>query len=93
MSRTNAAHFDAAASAVVIEELAVSDKDVIREAQRWTTGERGPIIDDPVELAGADLSSFVTEAIRIDAHALSVTGQAQEARALEQMLRALGEIT
>jgi hypothetical protein len=87
------AHFDTAAEAVVIEELAISDRDVIHEAQRWTTGERGPIVEDSAELAAADLSLFVTEAIRIGSHALSVTGQAQEARALEQMLKDVGDKT
>lgn len=37
---------DETLSAIVIERLTVRDKDVAREAQRWTTGERGPIIDD-----------------------------------------------
>ena len=50
------AHFDETATAVVIERLTVRDKDVAREAQRWTAGERGPIVDDPDTLAAADLS-------------------------------------
>jgi hypothetical protein len=50
-------------SAVVIEAVTVRDKDVAREAQRWTTGERGPVVDDPAILAAADLSAFVTEAV------------------------------
>jgi hypothetical protein len=69
----------------------VRDKDVAREAQRWTAGERGPIVDDPEALAAADLATFVTEAVKIGAHALSATGQAQESRALQQMLKDVGE--
>jgi hypothetical protein len=88
-----AAHFDPAAEAVVIDDLTIGDRDVIREAQRWTTGERGPLVDDLAELAAADLTSFVTEALRIGSHALSVTGQAQEARALERMLKDVGDKT
>ena len=42
-----AAHFNADTSGVIIERLDISDRDVCREAQRWTTGERGPIVDDP----------------------------------------------
>jgi hypothetical protein len=33
------AHFDDVLTAVVIEQLTVHDKDVAREAQRWTGGE------------------------------------------------------
>ncbi|WP_122508750.1 Fis family transcriptional regulator, partial [Mycobacterium innocens] len=76
---------------MVIDRLMVRDKDVSREAQRWTSGERGPIVDDPAILAGADLSQFVTEAVKIGAHALSAAGQAQESRALEQMLNEVGQ--
>nr|WP_318546779.1 hypothetical protein [Mycobacterium lepraemurium] len=67
------------------------DKDVVREAQRWTDGERGEIVDDPDVLADADLTAFVTEAIKIGAHALSATGQAQDARVLERMMKEVGE--
>jgi hypothetical protein len=88
-----AARFDDIADSVVIESLSISDKDVVREAQRWTTGERGPLVEDQTALGRADLSAFVTEAIRIGAHALSVTGQAQESRALERMLQEVGEKT
>lgn len=87
------ARFDESASAVLIEHLAVRDADTVREAQRWTTGERGPQITDTEQLAEADLTNYVTEALRIGAHALSVTGQAQESRALERMLRDVGEKT
>jgi hypothetical protein len=75
----------------VIQNVTVRDKDVAREAQRWTTGERGPVVDDPAALADADQSEFVTEAVKIGAHALVVTGQSQDARALELMVEAVGE--
>jgi hypothetical protein len=87
------AHFDDTITAVVIERLTVRDKDVAREAQRWTDGERGAIVDNPGLLAQADLTSFVTEALKIGAHALSATGQAHEARALERMVKEVGEKT
>ena len=88
-----AAHFNADASGVIIEHLDISDRDVYREAQRWTTGERGPIVDDPDLLAAADLTNFVTEAMHIGAHALSATGQARDSRALDQMLKDVGDKT
>ena len=85
------AHFDADRLAVVIDHLTVRDKDVVREAQRWTTGERGAVVDDPAVLDAADLGEFVSEAVKIGAHALSATGQAQDSRALERMLKEVGE--
>ena len=88
-----AAHFNADTSGVTIERLDISDRDVCREAQRWTTGERGPIVDDPDLLAAADLTNFVTEAMLIGAHALSATGQARDSRALDQMLKDVGDKT
>ena len=53
-----AAHFNADTSGVLIERLDIGDRDVCREAQRWTTGERGPIVDDPDLLAAADLTNY-----------------------------------
>ncbi|MGX9672050.1 Fis family transcriptional regulator [Mycobacterium sp. HM-7] len=87
----NNAHFNDDFTAVDIERFTVQDKDVAREAQRWTTGERGLLVDDPDALSTADLGTFVAEAIKIGAHALSATGQAQDARALERMVKDLGE--
>ena len=77
----------------MVEYILIRDGDVVREAQRWTTGERGPVIEDIDQLTGADLTNYVTEALRIGAHALSVTGQAQESRALERMLKDVGDKT
>ena len=88
---THRAHFNDDLTAVEIERLTVQDKDVAQEAHRWTAGERGPIVDDSEALAASDLSAFVTEAIKIGAHALSAVGQAQDAKALQQMLKDVGE--
>lgn len=87
------AHFDDSASVVIIEQLTIHDADAVQEARRWTTGERGAAVDDVDDLRSADLTSFVTEAVRIGAHALSVTGQAHEAQALRRMLEDVGEKT
>jgi vacuolar-type H+-ATPase subunit E/Vma4 len=91
MDTNRTAHLDDDATALVVEHLTVRDKDVIREAQRWTTGERGPVVDDAQALAAADLCEFVSEAVKIGAHALSATGQAQDARVLEQLLKDVGD--
>lgn len=86
-----AAYFDENVAAVVVDGLSINDKDVVREAQRWTTGERGPLTDDPKLLEDADLKEFVVKAVTIGAHALTATGQAHEAQALERMISELGD--
>ncbi|MCP2289355.1 Fis family transcriptional regulator [Nocardia amikacinitolerans] len=85
------AFFHDNAQAIVIEHVVVHDADLAREARHWTTGARGPTVDDPEQLETADLEAFVIEAVKIGAHALSATGQALESRALEQIVRDLGE--
>jgi hypothetical protein len=94
MALNNAsAHFDNSTATVIVDGLVISHKDVVREAQRWTTGQRGPVVDDPDELAQADLTRFVTQAIVIGSHALAATAQASDARALEQMVKDVGDRT
>lgn len=80
-------------AAVLIEHLTIRDRDVVREAQRWTTGERGPAVADSEALTSANLTSFAAEALRLGAHALTVTGQARESHALEHMLKDVGDRT
>jgi len=93
MTAASGAHFNSDANAVVVEHLSITDKDAVREAQRWTTGERGPIVEDTALLGDADLTAYVSEAIRIGSLALSATGQAQESKALERMIKEVGERT
>lgn len=93
MTDQQSAHLGADPTTIVIDNLTIRDKDVVREAQRWTTGERAEIVDDPEVLAAANLSDFVTEAVKIGAHALSATGQSQDSRALERLIKEVGEKT
>lgn len=85
------AHFDDTATAVLIHSMTLRDKEIAHEAQRWTSGERGPIVDNPDVLTNADLTAFVTKAMTVGAHALSATGQAQETQALQRMIGELGD--
>lgn len=92
----NQARFDPAvgsSGAVVITDLAVADDAVIREARHWTAGRRGESCEALDELAQADLTTFVTEAVVLGARALAATAQTSEARAVEQMLREVGDKT
>ena len=87
------AHFDETGSKVVIEELEIEDITVIREAQRWTTGQRGPVLDEVGELSNADVTTFATEAMVLGARVLAATAQTAESRAIEGMVRDVGEKT
>jgi len=54
---------------VLVIELSVSNREVLDEARRWATGERGeagPLTD----LVGVDLSPFVREAIMTGVHTM-----------------------
>ena len=72
------AHFDDTTTAVVIQQLTIRDKDVVREAQRWTTGERGAADRGSRSTRPCRPDHLRHRGLRIGAHALSVTGQAQE---------------
>lgn len=83
--------FDTGAASVVIEVLTLTDECVVQEARHWTSGRRGPRVDDPAALEAADLSTFAREAVALGARALSVTAQSTHVRELEQMLKEVGQ--
>lgn len=87
------ARFDEAGSTVIIDALALTEIDVVNEARHWVTGERGQRCDDPAALADADLTKFAAEALVLGAKALSLTALTSETRALERMLRDVGDQT
>lgn len=89
----SSARFDGNGSTVVVEGLTIKDSDVVAEARCWTTGERGPRCDDLDELAGADLTRFVTEALSLGAKMLTLSTQTTETRTLERMVRDVGDKT
>jgi hypothetical protein len=85
-----AARFTPAIDALVIECLTIADSEVLREAKRWTTGERGPIVDEREELLEADLSAFAGEALALGARVLSHAAVSSDARALEALVKDVG---
>ena len=93
IENTYGARFGPLGDAVVIEGLTTTNTDVVLEAKRWTTGRRGALVDEPEELAQADLTTFAEEALAIGARALAATAQTTEARAVEQMLKDVGDRT
>lgn len=91
MHHEPAVHFDLRGPSLVVRTLCLADEAVIREARHWTTGRRRPAVEDVN--ADADLSVFLTEAVVLGSRALAAMGQSGEARAVEAMLREVGEKT
>lgn len=79
------ARFEATGPSLHIEALTITDDAVLRECRHWTTGERGPAADAD-SMAGADLTSFVTQAMAIGAAALTTAGTTQESYSVENLI-------
>ncbi|MBL8931714.1 MAG: hypothetical protein JNL54_16460 [Kineosporiaceae bacterium] len=84
---------DSTTSVLRIDHLTITHPDVLREARRWTTGSRGPAVDDAGDLKQADLSPFVLEAMVLGSRTLAVVGEVSDARGLEQMVKEVGRQT
>lgn len=86
------ASFDAATPAVAIQHINVTDSDVISEARRWSTGQRGAAVS-ATEMTDADLTPFVRQALRVGAQAISLAGGAQDTFELEKLVAEVGTRT
>lgn len=92
-SAEGAAYATCGGRTLVIERLTTDDEHVMREARRWTKGARGLVVDDDAELVAADLTPYVTEALRLGATMLTYVGETQDSRVAAEMLRDLGDKT
>lgn len=88
----HAASFDVDRPAVVVTDLLITDLAVVSEARRWSTGVRGDAVEVD-EMAGVDLTSFVTEALTIGASAITAAGNAQNTFDLERLITEVGTRT
>lgn len=78
--------------AVLIESLSVNDPTVVSESRRWSKGKRGPAVGEE-EIAGADLSVFVSQALVVGAHAIGTAGGVQDTFNLEHLVTDVGART
>ena len=78
--------------AVVIADLTVTDPSVVTESLHWSTGRRDVAVRVP-EMAGADLSAFVTQALVVGAHAITSAGGTQDTFDLERLVTEVGTRT
>ena len=86
------AHVEPAGPSLVVEGVSVREPAVVAEARRWTTGHRGPVVAVE-DMAGADLSAFVTQALVVGSHAIATAGGVQEAYDLGALVTEVGERT
>lgn len=82
--------FDPDTTTLYIGDVALTDPDVIAEASRWSTGARGePVPFD--DLAEADLSDFLAEAVSVGARVLAIAAQTSDTLAVQQAVRAASD--
>lgn len=89
---SRAASFDPSRPAVVIEQLDVTDTEVVSEARRWSTGRRGSSVA-VTEMGDADLGAFVIQAMAVGARAIAGAGSAQDTFELERLVAEVGTKT
>ncbi len=86
------ASYDATLPAVVVVGLTVRDPALVTEALRWSSGRRDEAVTSQ-EMAGADLTAFVTQALVIGAHAIASAGGTQDTFDLERLVTEVGTRT
>ena len=84
--------YDADRRSILVNAFAVDELVVVSEARRWSTGTRGEAVDE-AGLVGADLTNFVTQALRIGAGAITSAGHAQDTFDLERLVEEVGTRT
>lgn len=82
--------YDPDTNALIVGDVSIDDPEVIREAARWTTGERGEPVDLD-DLAMADLSAFASQAITVGARVLAIAAQNNDTLAVQQAVRTASE--
>lgn len=88
--QTPEVHYDHAQGVLFVGPLRTSDKDVLREAARWSTGERGETVP-LAELDGVDLAPFAREALKVGARVLTVMASDGDTRAVQQAVKSASE--
>ncbi|MEJ7629964.1 MAG: Fis family transcriptional regulator [Nocardioidaceae bacterium] len=86
------AYYDSDMPAVVIRHLTVNDPAVVAESRRWSAGRRGAAVGDG-DMAGSELSTFVTQSLIVGAHAIATAGGAQDTFNLERLVSDVGART
>jgi len=86
------AYYDTDTPAVVIRSIVVNDPAVVAESRRWSTGQRGAAVGEQ-DMVGIDLSTFVSQALVVRAHAIGTAGGVQDTFNLERLISDVGART
>ncbi len=86
------AYYDRDTPAVVVRALVVNDPAVVAESRRWSTGQRGAAAGEQ-DMVGIDLSTFVSQALVVGAHAIGTAGGVQDTFNLERLVSDVGART
>lgn len=82
-----AIRYDPVEHALFVGDVRIDDKSVLKEATRWTAGQRGVSVPDRDALAAADLTPFLGEAFFLGAKVLANAGQERETGAIDDAVR------
>lgn len=85
MNTHRGTRLDGLQQALILHDVGLTDRAVVEEARRWSTGIRGAIADD-VALADADLTPFVLQAMSVGTMAISGAGGIQETANVHRLI-------
>lgn len=83
-------YFDVTDGCLHVGPLRTSDKGVLREAARWSSGERGEAVSFD-DLQGVDLSAFAREALSVGSRVIALVSQDGDTRAVRQAVKDASE--
>ena len=92
MTKTSTVRFDRTGPTIVVQNLAVTDPAVVAEAHFWADGHRGPAATSE-QLAEADLSNYVVQALAVGAQAIGTAGGVQQSYDIKDLVTEVSERT
>ena len=92
MTRPPAVRFDRTGPSIVVEQLEVTDPTVVAEARFWAGGHRKAAATSE-QLAEADLSNYVVQALTVGAQAIATAGGVQQSYDIKELVTEVSERT
>jgi hypothetical protein len=84
--------FDRTGPTILVDQLVVTDPTVVAEAHFWSNGNRGPAATSE-QLAEADLSNYVVQALAVGAQAIATAGGVQQSYDIKDLVTEVSERT
>lgn len=92
MTETPDVRFSRSGPTIEVQHLSVSDPVVVAEAHFWAEGHRGPAATSE-QLAEADLSNYVVQALAVGAQAIATAGCVQQSYDIKDLVTEVSERT